>query len=33
VSNDIRNPTAGDIENPAIPLTLTPRPEPVPCWP
>jgi hypothetical protein len=33
VSNDIRNPTAGDIENPAIPVTLTPRPEPAPCLP
>ena len=33
VSNDIRNPTAGDIENPATPVTLTPRPEPAPCRP
>jgi hypothetical protein len=33
LSNDIRNPTAGDIENPATPVTLTLRPEPVPCWP
>ena len=33
LSNDIRNPTAGDIENPATPVTLTPRPEPAPCRP
>ena len=32
VSNDIRNPAAGDIENPATPVTLMPRPEPVRCW-
>ncbi len=32
LSNDIRNPAAGDIENPATPVTLMPRPEPVRCW-
>ncbi len=32
LSNDIRNPAAGDIENPATPVTLVPRPEPVRCW-
>jgi hypothetical protein len=32
VSNDIRNPASGDTENPTIPVTPTPRPEPVRCW-
>ena len=32
VSNDIRNPAASDIENPATPVTLMPRPEPVRHW-
>jgi hypothetical protein len=32
LSNDIRNPASGDTENPTIPVTPTPRPEPVRCW-
>ena len=32
LSNDIRNPAAGDIENPATPVTLMPRPEPGRWW-
>jgi hypothetical protein len=31
LSNDIRNPAAGDTGNPATPVTLMPRPEPVRC--
>jgi len=32
VSNDIRNPATGDTENPATPVILIPRPEPVRRW-
>jgi ABC-type oligopeptide transport system substrate-binding subunit len=32
VSNDIRNPATGDTENPATPVMLMPRPEPVRHW-
>jgi DNA replication protein DnaC len=32
LSNDIRNPATGDIENPATPVMLMPRPEPVRHW-
>ena len=32
VSSDIRNPAAGDIENPATLVTLMPRPAPVRWW-
>jgi hypothetical protein len=32
LSNDIRNPATGDIENPATPVMLIPRPEPLRRW-
>ncbi len=32
LSNDIRNPATGDIENPATSVTLMPRPAPGRCW-
>jgi hypothetical protein len=32
LSNDIRNPATGDTENPATPVMLMPRPEPVRHW-
>ena len=32
LSSDIRNPAAGDTENPATPIMLMPRPKPVWCW-